>query len=243
MDVQKDIESLLAPLSYLQDAEEGGDNGDTTAKEAFLKTMRTLCDLLTETKFMQFLEGSAEVGDEDKRLEATEASYKSALGELRIADPGLVAEEVRLAREIAQLQEQLRAEQRLADISEEEARRLEQRVAELSAPKQSITEAVGTTQDLTIDDFQAENDFKALRDVRGIVETVLGVSVQSVEDGAFTLGIGRHTVVVMYERETSRIINLQITPKPPQNVAAQAKSTLYLNDIPAFVMCMKEHSN
>lgn len=243
MDLQKDIKSLLAPLSYLQEAGEGGENGDVSAKESFLKTMRTLCDLLTETKFMQFLEGSAEVGDEDKRLEAAEAAYKSALGELRIADPGLVAEEVRLAREIAQVQEQIRAEQRLADISEEEATRLGQRVAELSAPKQSITEAVGTTQDLTVDDLQAERDLKALRDVRNVVETVLGVSVQSVDDGAFTLGIGRYAVAVMYERETSRVINLQITPKPPQNVTTQAEATLYLNNVPTFVLYMKEHSN
>lgn len=242
MEYQKDIDALLAPLSYLQNVGDGGENGDGTTKEEFLKFMQILCDLITEIKFMELLEGGVAGNDIDRRMGLAEAEYNTALGSLRSGDPGLVSEEVRLAREIAQVQEQIQAEQKLADISDEEVRRLEQRIAELTAPKQSISVAVGTSQDLTLEDIQAEQDLKFLRDVRGIVETALGVSVQSVEDGMFTLGIGKYSVTVVYDKDTSKVVDLRINPEPPQNVYVQAEKTLYLNDIPEFVFCMKRNS-
>lgn len=249
MEFQKDLDALLAPLSYLQNAE-GGDDGsdnrelsDGTAKEAFLKLMQTLCDLTTETKFMQLLEETSEDAEIDHMLELADKEYRSALNTMDAGNPSLAAEEVRLAREIAQVQEQIQAEQRLAEISEEEARRLEQRIAEFNASKQSVAVAVGTTQDLSADDLQAERDLKFLRDVRSVVETALGVSVQSVEDDMFALGIGRFTVSVKYERDTSKVVDLRITPKPPASVAEQAEKTSYLNDIPDFVLFIKRNTN
>lgn len=241
MEFQKDIDALLAPLSYLQNVGEGGENSDGTAKEAFLKLMQTLCDLITEIKFMKLLEDEKAGSDIDRRMELAEAEYRTALGGLRTGDPGLVSEEVRLAREIAQVYEQIQMEQKLADSSDEEVRRLEQRIAELSAPKQSITAEVEASLDLTLDDIQAEQDLKFLRDVSGIVETALGVSVQSVEDGRFALGIGKYTVTVVYDKDTSKVADLSVSPEPPQNVYAQAEKTLYLNDIPEFVLCMKRN--
>lgn len=242
MEFQKDIEALLAPLSYAQGID-GPEANDITPKEAFLKLMQTLCDLITEIKFMQLLEETNDGTDIDHKMELAETEYRSALNDLRTGDPSLVAEEVRLAREIAQVQEQIKAEQKMADLSDEEVRRLEQRIAELSAPKQSITEAVGTTQDLTADDLQAERDLRFLRDVRGVMETALGVTVQNVVDGIFALGVGRFSVTVEYERDTSRVVDIKITPRPPQNVVDQAEKTLYLNDIPEFVLFIKRNSN